>query len=160
MVMERAAIYPGSFDPITNGHVDIIRRALDIFDRVIVAVGIQHDKKPLFSLNERVSMIRQSIQDPRLEVVSFSGLLVDFARKRGIKTIIRSMRAVSDFDYEFQMALINREMLSGCETLFLMPSKEWLFLSSSAVRELAKNHAEIKTLVPEIVAGALKKKYR
>src|SRR5690606_41574106 len=135
---ERIAIYPGSFDPITNGHEDIVHRALRFVDRVIVAVAhtSTHVKRGLFSIEERVAMIREVFADePRVEVADFQGLLVDFARERGASVIVRGLRAVSDFEYEFQMALMNRQLMPGIETLFLAPAVRSSSLSASQVRE-------------------------
>ncbi|MFH1408560.1 MAG: pantetheine-phosphate adenylyltransferase, partial [Nanoarchaeota archaeon] len=153
------AVYPGSFDPITNGHVDIVNRALTIFDTIIVAVGEQEGKTPLFSVEERVQLIRESITDKRVSVKSFSGLLAEFMKAEQVEVAVRSLRAVSDFDYEFQMALTNRTLHPSLETAFLMTSKEWLFLSSSLVKELAKNKADLSSLVPSCVEHALSKKF-
>ena len=135
--MENLAIYPGSFDPMTNGHVDIIQRGLKIFDRILVAVLENPKKDPLFTTKERVDMIREFFKGhPEIEVQSFNGLLVKFAEKNGTRTVIRGMRAISDFEYEFQMALMNRKLDPKMETLFMMPSQEYSFLSSNLVKEV------------------------
>ena len=155
----RAAIYPGSFDPITNGHLDIIRRALKIFDRLIIAVGEQHEKKALFTKKERMDMIAKVTQGLNVEVDSFDCLLVDYARSRKCSTIIRSLRAVSDFEYEFQMVVLNKKLSPDVETVFLMTDKEYFYLSSRAVKEIARKHGKAAGLVPDAVAQSLKKKF-
>lgn len=154
------AIYPGTFDPITYGHVDVIKRALKIFDSIIVAVGENKDKNPLFSAKERVEMIREVTKGMNVEVESFGGLLADYAKKKKCNRIIRSLRAVSDFEYEFQMNVLNRQMNPNLETLFLMTDKEYFYLSSSAVKELARKNADVSKLVPVAVEKRLKKKLK
>jgi pantetheine-phosphate adenylyltransferase len=154
--MENVAIYPGSFDPITNGHVDIIRRALKIFDRILVAVLENPKKEPLFATKERVAMIREIFaKEPRVLVQSFDGLLVAFAKKNRTRTVIRGLRALSDFEYEFQMALMNRKLDPEIETFFMMPRLDYSFLSSQLVKEVCLLGGCIKNLVPEIVEKSL-----
>jgi len=157
--MERKAIYPGSFDPITNGHVDIIQRGKKIFDSIIVGVLDNPKKSPFFSTEERVELIRQVFANDRaIEVKSFSGLLVDFARQNNVNIVIRGLRAISDFEYEFQMALMNRKLAGDIETLFMMPSLKYSFLSSNLVREAFQLGGCVKGLVPPLVEEALKNK--
>lgn len=157
---ERRAIYPGSFDPITNGHIDIIQRGLKIFDQIIVAVLENPKKESLFSTQERVAMITEIFaSEPRVKVKSFRGLLVDFARQNKARIVIRGLRAVSDFEYEFQMALMNRKLYPELETLFMMPSLNFTFLSSRLVKEIYMLGGCIKGLVPEIVENYLQKKF-
>lgn len=154
------AIYAGSFDPITNGHLDILERACQIFDEVIVAVLINRSKLGLFSCEERVEMIRQVTRDmPRVKVESFSGLTADFARLKGARTLIRGLRAVSDFDTELRIALTNKKLNPELETVFLMTSSDYLFLSSSTVREIASMHGPTTGMVPDLVAQRLRDKY-
>ncbi len=159
----KIAIYPGTFDPITNGHLDLIKRALKIFDRLIVAIGENPAKKPLFTLEERLNMIKEVIKDlperDRVEVESFEGLLVDFTKKKQAVAIIRGLRAVSDFEYEMQLALMNRKLSNSIDTIFLMPSLKWIFLSSSIIKEAAKLGGDISDLVPPLVAEKLKEKF-
>ena len=159
---ERLAIYPGSFDPITKGHEDIIRRSLVLVDQVVVAVAHRptHAKSGLFEVPERVGMIRELFSDePRVEVDHFTGLLVDYARRRGARIIIRGLRAVSDFEYEFQMALMNRELWSELETLFLAPDVRYSFLSASLVREIASLHGDIHGFVSPAIERSLRAKF-
>ena len=157
--MSRIAVYPGSFDPITKGHEDLIGRSLAFVDRVIVAVAVNVAKQPLFSLDERVAMIRQCVTDKRVEVQSFDGLLVDFAKKVGAAVIVRGLRAVSDFEYEFQMALMNRNLGPAIETVFLVPAFDLTYLSSSLVREVARFGGDVSALVHPAVQQALKRKF-
>lgn len=152
------ALCPGSFDPPTYGHVDVIERCLQVFDRVVVAVVANPSKKPMFSAEERVDLIRRAF-DGRIEVESFDGLLVDFARSRGVDVVVKGLRAVSDFDYELQMAQMNRT-LAGVETVFLPTNPEWSYLSSSLVREVARLGGEYRGLVPAHVAAALEERLR
>ena len=155
------AVYPGTFDPITNGHADILRRALKLFDRVVVALADNPRKQPLFSLKERKRMIRKTLgNDPRVEVDSLSGLLVDYVRRRGAKFVIRGLRAVADFEYEFQFAHMNRQLAPEVETIFLMTNEDNFFVSSSLVREVAEMGGDISRVVPAVVLSALKKKFK
>ena len=154
------AIYPGSFDPITNGHVDIVQRALAMFDRVVVAIANNVRKAPLFSVEERTAHIRAAVQSTRVEVDSFEGLLVDYVKKKGARIVVRGLRALSDFEYEFQLAHMNRRLGAGIDTIFLMTSEKDFYVSSSLVKEVAQFGGSIRGLVPEGVAAALEKKYR
>lgn len=154
--MRSHAIYPGSFDPITFGHMDVIRRASAIFDRVIVAAASNDAKHPLFSIEERIEMIRNCVGDmPGVEVCSLDGLLVDFARERNIFVVIRGLRAVSDFEFEFQMALMNRRLEPRLETIFLTPQEENTFLSSRIVKEVARLGGNVSPFVSPYVADKL-----
>jgi pantetheine-phosphate adenylyltransferase len=153
------ALCPGTFDPVTNGHLSIARRATGLFDRVVVAVVDNPSKAPLFSVEERVDMLREAVADlDRVDVDSFSGLLVDYARTRGFGAIVKGLRAVSDFEYEIQMAQMNRH-LSEIETCFIATSPQWSYLSSSLVREVARYGGDVSTLVPDHVARRLKEKF-
>ncbi|OGD29290.1 MAG: pantetheine-phosphate adenylyltransferase [Candidatus Aminicenantes bacterium RBG_19FT_COMBO_65_30] len=155
-MLETRAVYPGSFDPITNGHVDIIERGLRVFNRIIVAVLENPKKRPLFTTKERVRMIQDIFASKKeVEVRAFDGLLVDFARARGTHVVIRGLRAISDFEYEFQMALMNRSLAPDIETFFMMPSVNYSFLSSNLVREVAALGGSVEGLVPEPVARKL-----
>ncbi|MGD0992697.1 MAG: pantetheine-phosphate adenylyltransferase [Gemmatimonadales bacterium] len=154
--MTTLAVYPGSFDPITHGHEDLIRRSLVFADRVIVAVATQVTKQPLFTLEERCDLVAQVLgRDARFEVRSFDGLLVSFARTLGAKVIVRGLRYVSDFEYEYQMALMNRKLAPEIETLFLVPAFDLTYLSSSLVREVARFGGDVKDLVHPAVSKAL-----
>ncbi|NDY41349.1 pantetheine-phosphate adenylyltransferase [Dissulfurirhabdus thermomarina] len=160
-VPEKVAVYPGTFDPLTNGHLDVIRRGLRLFDRVIVGVGENPVKRPLFTLEERLDMIREAVgADPRVEVDSFGGLLVDFARERGAVAILRGLRAVSDFEYELQRALMNRKLDRGIETVFLMTGFRWIYISSTIVKEAARFGGSLEGLVPPFVETRLRAKYQ
>ena len=153
------AIYPGSFDPITNGHIDLIIRGLEVFDRLVVAVAHNPRKIPMFTTDERVTMIREALPDKtNLEVDSFEGLLVDYARRRKARRILRGLRAVADFEYEFQMANMNKNLHPQMETLFMMTGEKYFFLSSHNVREVATFGGQIEDLVPANVAEALRRK--
>ncbi|MFH1715033.1 MAG: pantetheine-phosphate adenylyltransferase [Elusimicrobiota bacterium] len=159
--MKRTAVYPGSFDPITFGHLDIIKRACVMFERVIVAIVHNPNKSTLFSLNERLDMIRNVIgENPQVQVGSFEGLLVDFLMQNNTGVVVRGLRAVSDMEYEFQMAHANRELLKDIETIFLMPSEEYTYLSSSIVKEIARLGGDTKKFAPESVGALLKKKFK
>lgn len=159
--MEGRAIYPGSFDPITNGHVDIIERSLKVFDEIVVAVLENPKKAPLFSTKERVAMIRELFGgQSNVSVRSFRGLMVDFARARKIKVVIRGLRAISDFEYELQMALMNRNLVPEIETFFMMPNVKYSFLSSDLVREVVMLGGSVDGLVPELVAVKLREKVK
>jgi pantetheine-phosphate adenylyltransferase len=158
--MARLAVYPGSFDPITRGHEDLIRRGFVFGDRIVVAVAASASKEPLFNIAERLELVRAAVgSDKRIEVQSFEGLLVDFAKKIGATTIIRGLRYVSDFEYEYQMALMNRKLADGIETVFLVPAFDLTYLSSSLVREVARFGGDVSTLVHPAVLAALKKKF-
>ena len=158
--MVTTAVYAGSFDPITRGHEDLIRRSCEFVDHLIVAVAINSAKKALFTTEERVELIRLSTSDQKcVEVTQFEGLLVDFAKKVGASLNIRGLRAVSDFEYEFQMALMNRHMSETFETVFMVPSVETTYISSSVVREVAQHHGNLEGLVHPAVAKALAKKF-
>lgn len=155
----KSAIFAGTFDPVTNGHVDLIRRALRLVDRLTVAVASRPEKKVLFPQEERVAMIREAVPDePRLSVEPFDGLLVQYAERRGIATIIRGLRFVSDFEYEFQMALMNRRLDDTIETLFLMPSETYTYLNSTLVKEIARAGGPVESFVPPHVDAALRSK--
>ncbi|MEW6428735.1 MAG: pantetheine-phosphate adenylyltransferase [Thermodesulfobacteriota bacterium] len=155
---ESIAVYPGTFDPITMGHLDIIKRALHLFDRVIVAVAANAAKTPLFSLEDRLQMIRDCFpaDERRVQVETVSGLLVDFAYTRGARAIIRGLRAVSDFDYEFQMALMNRRIEREVETVFLMTGFRWIFISSTIIKDAARHGGDVSGLVPDHVCEKLR----
>lgn len=154
------AVYAGSFDPIHNGHKDIIIRALSIFDEIIVAILINEEKEYLFNLEERVNLIKKTIKNPKLKVETFSGLLVDFMKIKKAKIIIRGLRAVSDFEYEFQMALMNHHLNREIETFFMVPKEEYTYLSSKLIKEVVKFGGEISSLVPAPVLEALLKKFK
>lgn len=161
-MQQSIALYPGTFDPITNGHLDIINRALNLFDKVIVTVAINPSKSPLFTLEERIKMIWDCFdpENQKVEVASASGLLVDFAKQHQAKAIIRGLRAVSDFDYEFQLALINRKLEREVDTIFLMPGFRWIYISSSIVKESAKHGGDVSDLVPKHVNHCLIEKFK
>ena len=157
--MKRFAIYPGSFDPITDGHVDLIRRGCHIFDRVLVAVLQNPDKAPLFEVEERVAMVRAIFRrEPKVAVKAFSGLLVDFVRKEGAHVVVRGLRVMSDFEYEFQMALMNRRLDPGVETIFLTPKEELSYISSRLVKQVHQLGGDVSGLVPHLVRRALLRK--
>ncbi len=157
----KTAIYPGTFDPVTYGHIDVIERARGIFDRVIVTVARNVVKKPLFTVEERVSMLRQAVRGlPNVEVDSFRGLLVDYARKKRATAIVRGLRAVSDFEYEFQMALTNRKLAEKISTVFLMPHEKYTYLNSSIVREIALLGGDVSEFVPPDVCRRLMRKLK
>lgn len=159
--MNRIAIYPGTFDPITNGHVDLIQRTLKIFDEIIVAVAPSQKKTPLFTIEERIFLISEVVRGFKgARIETFSSLLVDYAKETGSIAIIRGLRAVSDFEYEMQMALMNRRLDADIETVFMMPSEEHTFISSTLVKEVAAFGASVRGLVPDAVEKALEEKFR
>ncbi len=157
------AVYPGSFDPITYGHIDIIERGIKLFDRVVVAILINPQKKPLFTVEERLEMIKQSLTDlpqNKIEISSFTGLLVDYVKKIQARAILRGIRAISDFEYEFQMALTNRRLLKKVDTVFMMPDEKYSYLSANLVREIASFGGDISHFVPPHVEKRLKEKFK
>src|SRR5262252_3404008 len=155
----RRAIYPGSFDPVTNGHIDVIERARKLFDQVVVAVAHNDEKQPLFTLDERLDLLRQTGgKIDSVAIAHFEGLLVDFAIKQEAVAVVRGLRAVSDFEFEFQMALMNRKLQGAVETIFLMPKEEYTYLSSRIIKEIARLGGDVSGFVPEIVAKALSEK--
>jgi len=157
--MTTIAVYPGSFDPITNGHLDVIYRAATMFDRVVVAVAHNIEKVPLFTAAERVALVRAAVHGHQnVTVDEFDGLLVRYARQIGARVLVRGLRAVSDFEYEFQMALVNRRLDRHIETIFLMPKEEYIFLSSRTVKEIAALGGEASQFVPAVVEKALRRK--
>lgn len=157
--MTTKAIYPGTFDPVTNGHIDIITRAACMFDKVIMAIAASPGKKPLFSLDERVEMARQATAHlANVDVVGFSDLMANFARDQQANILIRGLRAVADFEYEMQLAHMNRHLMPELESVFLMPSKEWSFISSSLVKEVARHHGDVTHFLPAHVHQALLEK--
>jgi pantetheine-phosphate adenylyltransferase len=156
----RLGLYAGTFDPVTNGHLDILKRSLEMFEKVIVAVAHSTPKNTFFDLEERVAMLKAATSHlDNVEVQPFSGLLVDFAAEMGAVAVIRGLRVVSDFEYEFQMALMNRRLNNRVETLFLMPSEEYTYLNSSLIREIASTGGDVSQFVPEIVASRFKDKF-
>ena len=158
--MQKIAIYPGSFDPVTNGHLDIVERGLFIFDKIIVAILLNPAKAYFFSVDERLEMLQDSMKHfQNIEFDTFDGLLVDYARKRKANAILRGMRAVSDFEYEFQLALMNRRLQRNIQTVFLMTGLRWIFTSSSIIKEAAQFGGDIEDMVPPIVHERLKQKY-
>lgn len=153
---ERVAVYPGTFDPLTNGHVSLIERGLGVFDKVIVAVAKDTPKNPLFTLEERVAIAREVFYgEPRVEVEPFSGLLVEYVHSRGVNTILRGLRAVSDFEYEFQMALMNRKLKHNIHTVFMVTDHRYLYISSTIVKDVARLGGVINGLVPETVKARI-----
>jgi pantetheine-phosphate adenylyltransferase len=157
--MNTTAIYPGTFDPITNGHIDLVQRASKLFDRVIIAIAINPSKTPTFSLDERVALAEQTLAGLKnVEVCGFNGLLIDVAQQKGAKVILRGLRAVSDFEYEFQLAGMNRKMNAEIETMFLTPAEQYTYISSSLVREIASLSGDVSQFVAPCVDQALKAK--
>src|SRR5438128_2933235 len=157
----RRAIYPGSFDPVTNGHLDVIERARKLFDEVVVAVAHNDEKQPLFSLKERLDLLRKTAgKIDNVRIAEFKGLLVEFAKAEKAGAVIRGLRAVSDFEFEFQMALMNRKLGADVETIFLMPKEEYTYLSSRLVKEIARLDGDVSKFVPSLVATALGKKFK
>lgn len=162
--MSTTALFPGSFDPITNGHLDLLKRATRLFEKVIVTVAVNNQKKSLFTGQERVDLIRETIADEpwrdQIEVEEFTGLLIDFARKKEVSVLIRGVRQLSDFEYEFRMALTNRRLAPEIDTVFLMPDEQLTFISASIVKEIAAWGGNLSSFVPERVALALNEKYQ
>jgi len=157
--MSTLAVYPGSFDPLTNGHVDIIERGARLFDRIIVAILVNAEKSPLFTMAERVEIARKVFEDhPNVEIDTFEGLLVDYVAKRQANVIVRGLRAVSDFEYEFQMALMNRRLNSNIETVFMMPADQYSYISSRLIKEVFALGGRVHGLVPELVEARLRDK--
>ena len=155
------AVYPGTFDPITNGHLDIVDRALNLFDKVIIALALNPGKEPIFSIQERIKMIQDCYPNlnSRVEVEPINGLLVDYAYERKAKAIVRGLRAVSDFDFEFQLALMNRKLEREVDTIFLMAGFRWIYISSSIIKDAARHGGNVDDLVPPHVAQMLKKRF-
>jgi pantetheine-phosphate adenylyltransferase len=159
--MRRLAIYPGSFDPLTNGHVSLIQRGLKIFDGLVVAVANNPDKSPLFTFQERMKLIQEAlVGEERVEVDSFDGLLVDYAKKRGIHTVLRGLRAVSDFEYEFQLANMNRQLDPEFDSIFVMTGQDYFYVSARLVREVSRFGGDVSALVPPNVLAALQRKFK
>lgn len=155
----RLAVYPGSFDPLTNGHVDIIRRGARLFDRIVIAILVNIDKSPVFTVEERVDITRQVFrEDPNVEVETFNGLLVDYAARRGADVIVRGLRAISDFEFEMQMALMNRRLSQSIETVFMMPDERYTYLSSRLAKEVFALGGSLDGLVPDVVETRLRQK--
>ncbi|MBL0699739.1 MAG: pantetheine-phosphate adenylyltransferase [Desulfosarcina sp.] len=158
--MDRVAVYPGSFDPVTNGHIDMIKRGRRLFDKIIVAILCNSSKKALFTIEERKTMLASSLKEvTNIEIASFDGLLVDYVVKRKANAILRGMRAVSDFEYEFQMALMNRSLNRNIQTVFLMSGLRWIFTSSSIIKEAARYNGNISNMVHPFVEKKLKEKF-
>lgn len=157
----KSVIYPGTFDPVTYGHIDIVRRAVDLFDRVVVTVAINPSKKPLFTTEERVYMLKESLKefDSKVIIDSFDGLLVEHAKQVGATAIVRGLRQISDFEFEFQMALMNRKLSGDITTIFLMPHERYTYLNSTVIRNVASLHGDVSNFVPPIVQEALKRKF-
>ena len=156
----RLALFPGSFDPLTNGHVDIVLRCAHLFERVLVAVLVNPDKQPLFTADERVAIIREVFREyPNVEVDSFQGLLVEYARRRRASAIVRGMRAISDFEFEFQMALMNRHLEPTLETVFMMPAEQYTYLSSRLINEVFSLGGDVSGLVPAVVEQRMRDKH-
>jgi pantetheine-phosphate adenylyltransferase len=161
--MKHIAIYPGSFDPLTNGHLDILERAVQMFEKIIVTVAVNNQKKSVFTGEERVKLIRQSIENKewqdRVEIEQFTGLLIDYARKRDVNILLRGVRQISDFEYEFRMALTNRRLAPEIDTIFMMPDEQLTFISATIVKEVAAWGGDLSSFVPDHVAKALRKKF-
>ncbi len=156
----RTVIYPGSFDPLTNGHLDLIQRAARLFDRVIVAIAVNEQKKPFFTLKERLKLTREAVTDlPNVTVDSFDGLLIEYADRCRAQAVIRGLRAVSDFEFEFQLALMNRRLNERVETIFMMPKETCTFLSSRITKEIARLGGDVRAFVPAHVEAALKRRF-
>ena len=161
--MTRTAIYPGTFDPVTFGHLDVVRRVASLYDRVFMAVAVSEEKSPFFSVEERVTMLREALAASgidNVQVESFEGLVVDYARNKGSRVVIRGLRMISDFEYEFQMALTNRKIAPSIETVFMMPNEDYSYLSSKLIKEIARLGADVSAFVPDNVKIKLKGKMR
>ena len=157
----RTAIYPGSFDPLTNGHLDVVQRAAKLFDRVVVAVANSDGKQPLFTLDERFALVKRAVKHlPNVEADMFDGLLIEYVVSRKAQTIVRGLRAVSDFEFEFQLALMNRKLNERVETIFMMPKETYTFLSSRIVKEIARLGGDVNCFVPEVVRRGLAEKFK
>jgi pantetheine-phosphate adenylyltransferase len=157
----RIAVYPGTFDPVSNGHLDLMKRGLEIFDKLIVAVALNPDKNPLFTIDERVGFIKEAVKGwKNIEVEFFDDLLIEYAKRKKADVIVKGLRAVSDFEYELQMSLMNRRLDSHIETVFMMPSEEYSFLSSRILKEVALLHGDIRGMVPPGVAEGLERKFK
>ncbi|MBS3113911.1 pantetheine-phosphate adenylyltransferase [Candidatus Woesearchaeota archaeon] len=158
----KTAVYPGTFDPVTNGHMDIIERALKLFDRLYVVVGDNPQKAPTFTAKERIGMLKEALKkhNNRIEVENFDGLLLNYVKKKKSNVIIRGLRAITDFEFEFSRALLNRELSKDIETIFIMTKDDYAFLSSSIIKEIAMFHGPVKGFVPQIVEKKLKEKFR
>ena len=157
---ERVAIYPGTFDPITNGHLSVVNRALKIFDKLVIAILTNPAKRPLFTLEERIYMIKEAVQNgANIEVDTFDGLLVDYVVQKGTNVIVRGLRALSDFEYEFQTALMNRKLNREVQSIFLMTDYKWFYTSSTIIKEAASFNGDVSGLVPELVNQKLKQKF-
>lgn len=157
----KRVIYPGTFDPVTYGHIDIVKRAVDLFDEVVVTVAINPSKKPLFTTEERIRMLRESLKEFNSKVIidSFDGLIVEHAKNVGATAIVRGLRQISDFEFEFQMALMNRKLSGDITTIFLMPHERYTYLNSTVIRNVASLHGDVSNFVPPIVQEALRKKF-
>lgn len=162
--MKNTAIYPGSFDPLTNGHLDILERAAEMFDKVFVTVAVNNTKSAVFSGEERIALLREAIKDKewkdKIEVEQFTGLLINYARKKNVRILLRGVRQISDFEYEFRMALTNRRLAPEIDTLFLMPDEQLTFISATIVKEVAAWGGDLSSFVPDHVAKALQEKFR
>lgn len=159
--MTKIAVYPGTFDPITNGHLDLIHRALQFVDELIIAILVNSDKNPLFTVKERIDLIRKVLPvNDRVKIDEFDGLLVDYAKRKGARMLLRGLRAVSDFDYEFQMALMNRRLAAQIETIFLVPAEQYTYVSSRLVKEISFLGGDVSGLVPEEVDTRMKQKFK
>jgi len=159
--MKTTAVYPGTFDPITLGHIDLVKRAAKMFDRIIVAVANNPEKNTLFSLSERIDLVKQVFANIKnIEIKSFDGLLTEFARKQNCNIVLRGLRVVSDFDYELQMASMNRKLIPELETIFLTPEDNYIYVASSLVRTIAKEHGDLSHFVPPVIEQALKEKLK
>jgi len=163
-MMKNAAIYPGSFDPLTNGHMDILERAVEMFEKIYITVAVNNRKTAVFDGDERVSLIQEAIKDKpwkdKIEIEQFTGLLIDYARKKNVRILLRGVRQISDFEYEFRMALTNRRLAPEIDTLFLMPDEQLTFISATIVKEVAAWGGDLSSFVPDHVAVALQKKFK